>query len=524
MERLEFKSAFTVSDAGEITGLAWPFGSPDMVGDEILPGAFKGASAPMPMLFGHDQRETVGVWDSFTETDKGLEVRGRLLINEVARAAEVRALVREKAATGLSIGFGTKKAVARKGGGRTISEVNLMEISIVAIPCHPGARITSAKAAQAGKEGTTVSDQQQEAAQQLAAIETKMGAMETSLKSVEKLNERLDGIEAKMNRPDGTTDKEEGSIEKKALNNFLRNGVASLNEEDQKTLNLGTPAAGGYVTAPEYSTTVIEKVTEFSPMRSLASIMSIGTTEIYLPTLETPLTGNWVTETGPRPSSEPVFDQLNIKVFEHAVTVPVSQQLIEDSFIDLQSYLAGQIGQQFGKAEAAAFVTGDGNGKPTGFLNDPAVFEQVTAAQDGTDVIDQLIKLFYALPSAYAARASWLMNRKTMALIRGSLDTTKRMLWGDSLATGQPATLLGRPVYEAVDMPDYQPEVAADTFPVAFGDFSAGYQIVDRVGVQIMRDDYTGADNGIVKIRARRRVGGKTVQPEAIALLKSDAA
>lgn len=523
MDRLEFKSAFTVSDAGEVTGLAWPFGSPDMVGDEIMPNAFKGAVAPMPMLFGHDQRETVGVWDSITETAKGLEVRGRLLVNEVARAAEVRALVREKAATGLSVAFTTKKAVARKGGGRTISEVNLMEISIVAIPCHPGARITSAKAAEAGK-GSNMDPKENGAAPEIAALETKMNGIETSLKGVEKLNERLDGIEAKMNRPEGTQTKEEGNIEQKALNTFLRNGMASLSDDEQKTLNLGTPAAGGYVTAPEYSTTVLEKVTEFSPIRSLASVMSIGTTEIYLPALTTPLTGNWVTETGARPSSEPTFEQLNIKVFEHAVIVPVSQQLIEDSFIDLQSYLAGQIGQQFGKAEAAAFVNGDGNGKPTGFMNDPAAFEQIVAAQDGTDIIDQLIKLFYALPSAYAGQASWLMNRKTMALIRGSLDTTKRMLWGDSLTTGQPATLLGRPVYEAVDMPDYQPEVAADTFPVAFGDFSAGYQIVDRVGVQIMRDDYTGADNGIVKIRARRRVGGKTVQPEAIALLKSEEA
>jgi HK97 family phage major capsid protein len=153
-------------------------------------------------------------------------------------------------------------------------------------------------------------------------------------------------------------------------------------------------------------------------------------------------------------------------------------------------------------------------------LDDPAVYEAVEVAADGADIVDKLIALFYALPTEYAARAEWAMNRTTMALIRSKMDNTQRMIWGDSLATGQPAQLLGRPIREMVDMPN----LGAGTFPVAFGDFNAGYQIVDRIGIQIMRDDYTGADNGIVKIRARRRVGGATVQPEAIAVLEGTSA
>ncbi len=64
---------------------------------------------------------------------------------------------------------------------------------------------------------------------------------------------------------------------------------------------------------------------------------------------------------------------------------------------------------------------------------------------------------------------------------------------------------------------------AADAFPIAFGDYASAYQIVDRVGVAIQRDDFTGADNGIVKLRARRRVGGKPVLPEAVVLIKAAA-
>ncbi|MBB6299416.1 phage major capsid protein [Rhizobium leucaenae] len=342
------------------------------------------------------------------------------------------------------------------------------------------------------------------------------------------ITKRIDELEKKLARPAVHTKaaNDNENLEAKALNTFLRNGAAALGADELKTLNIGTPSAGGYAVAPEFSTTIIDKLTQFSPMRSVAAVMSIGTNKVFLPKLATQLAGGWVTETGTRPSSEPAFSQVEIDVYEHAVVVPVSLQLLEDSFVDLGSYIAGQIATQFGKAEATAFVNGDGNGKPLGFLDSTllAGYSTVTAAQSGTDLVAKLIELHYSLPTAYANNGTWAMNRKTMGLIRAALDTSsKGTLWSDSLANGTPATLMGRPIAEMPDMADFAPAVAADTFPVAFGDFSYGYQIVDRVGVQILRDDFTGADNGVVKIRGRRRVGGKLVNAEAIALLKSDA-
>lgn len=147
MDRLEFKSTFGVDEAGTITGIAWPFGSADRVGDIIEKGAFNAAPTLLPMLAHHDPARPVGVWDQIAETEKGLEVKGRLLINEVEAAREIRSLVHAGAIGGLSIGFITNKAVARKGGGRNISGLELVEISLVTIPSHPGARISSAKTA-----------------------------------------------------------------------------------------------------------------------------------------------------------------------------------------------------------------------------------------------------------------------------------------------------------------------------------------------------------------------------------------
>jgi uncharacterized protein len=143
----EFKAELGITDAGVVTGLAWPFGSPDRVGDVIEPGAFKSAKAPLPILFGHDPDDVVGTWTSIQEDKAGLLVEGKLLVDDVARAREVRAMVKAGAVTGLSIGFATKSAEPRKGGGRTIKALDLVEISLVSIPMHPGARVTGAKSA-----------------------------------------------------------------------------------------------------------------------------------------------------------------------------------------------------------------------------------------------------------------------------------------------------------------------------------------------------------------------------------------
>ncbi|WP_102960221.1 phage major capsid protein [Mangrovicella endophytica] len=348
------------------------------------------------------------------------------------------------------------------------------------------------------------------------SIDDRFKAMETKA-DTSKLDERLKKLETKANRPagDGKEEKPE-DIEKKAFNGYVRNGLQSLDDVEKKTLVEGTASAGGYVVAPEFSTRVLQGISEQSPMRTIANVMSIGTNEILLPKLVGNVQPGWVTEIGPRPVSEPSFDQQSIKVHEQAVIVPISQQLLEDALIDLEAFVRNHVAREMAKQEAAAFVNGDGNGKPKGFLADAADYLKIDTKADGSKLVDGLMALYYSLPTEYARRAVWTMNRKTLATIRLLKDGNGAFIWQPGLTEGAPASLLGRPIYEMVDMPD----LAAGAYPVAFGDFDTGYQIVDRIGIQTMRDDYTGADNGIVKIRARRRVGGATVMPEAIAVLK----
>lgn len=148
-ERIECKASFAVDAAGVITGIAWPFCAPDRMGDLIEPSAFKSASPPVPMLAYHDPTKPVGVWSSIVVKADGLHVAGKLLIDDSPLAREMRAYVEAGAVRGLSIGFATKRAITRKGGGRTIQALDLAEISLVTVPLHPGARVTSVKSSAA---------------------------------------------------------------------------------------------------------------------------------------------------------------------------------------------------------------------------------------------------------------------------------------------------------------------------------------------------------------------------------------
>lgn len=147
MDRLFIETKVATDDSGAISARAWQFGVADRIGDEIEPGAFAKAALPLPMLFGHDMNDPIGTWDTAVEKSDGLHLTGKLLVDDVARAREVRALVKSGAVRGVSIGFVTKSAKSRPGGGRTIKSLELLEASLVTIPMHPGARVTSAKSA-----------------------------------------------------------------------------------------------------------------------------------------------------------------------------------------------------------------------------------------------------------------------------------------------------------------------------------------------------------------------------------------
>jgi HK97 family phage major capsid protein/HK97 family phage prohead protease len=497
-DRLEFKAALAVTDQGEITGTAWPFGSPDRVGDVIEKGAFTGPST-LPMLFSHDPAQVIGVWDEITETETGLTVKGRLLVDDVERAREVRAMVKAGAVSGLSIGFVTKQA-KRLTKGRTISALDLHEISLVAIPAHPGARITSVKSVTSNGVPDVENEENQVPA----------NAPDFDTKAFNAVLARLDKLEAKTGRPTAPAIVQGAEQpERKAFVTFLQSG-----QIDQKALTVANDAPA-YVLAPEETSgEFIRNLVEFSPIRSVADVRTTGSHTILLPKRTGITNALWVGETATRAASEPTFDQMEVAVKELATYVDISLRMLEDS-TNVEAEVRLALAEDFGQKEALAFVNGSTALEPTGFMVAPGIAETNNGHAANLSA-DALINLHYAMPATYRNRGTWVMNGTTLAAVRKLKDGHGNYLWQPSYQAGQPETILGRPVVEALDMPD----IASGATPIIFGDFRAGYRIYDRVSLDVMPDLLTQRITGLARFHARRRVGAGVVRPDVFRKLK----
>lgn len=334
------------------------------------------------------------------------------------------------------------------------------------------------------------------------------------------LTTRLDKIEAKLNRPGaGKVDDEpeDVKLEKKSFGIYIRRGDAALGADEKKALTVANDASAGFLAPETYGAEILKALVEFSPIRQYAKVVTIAGPEIRFPKRLTGTNAQWVSEIGDRPESNLTYGQVTLTPWELATFVEISKQLLEDAAYDVEGELRDALAEDFGVKEGAAFISGDGVGKPKGILAADGIPQIVSgaAANLGAAPGDLLIDAFSKLPTAHAQNGAWLMNRTTLATVRKLKDAQGAYLWQPSIQVGAPSTLLGRPVIEAVDMDN----VAAGKFPIIFGDWS-GYRIVDRVGVSVLVDPFTRATNGITRFHARKRVGGDVTNPDRFVKIK----
>lgn len=329
------------------------------------------------------------------------------------------------------------------------------------------------------------------------------------------VNDKLEKMETAMKRPDAGYSSEQIDLTAKAFEKLLRKGKESLDEMEVKTLTVSNDTSGGYLAPPEYVREIIKKVTEISPIRSVARIRSTTNRSVQMPTRTGTFSAAWTSEIGTRSESTGLTYGLEeIAAHELYALVDISEQDVEDPVFNMQDELSNEFAEQFAKAEGTSFVNGTAQGQPEGFMVNGSVAE--TNSGNGTALtIDGLIDLYSGVKTDYARNGTFVMNRGTLGKIR-QLNTGTGGSYvfqaGFSLQVGVPNTILGQPYVEATDMPD----VGAGAYPVAFGDFRRGYVIVDRIALSILRDPYTQANTGSIRYIARKRVGGQVVLAEAI--------
>jgi HK97 family phage major capsid protein len=368
--------------------------------------------------------------------------------------------------------------------------------------------------------------------ERLGQLETRMSADVVTAEKVDRLNRTLDELALKSARPHlGGTARSAGSglQHKAAFDAYIRRGDASpLRDLEAKALSVGTPGDGGYLVPAETETAVNRAVKDISPIRAIAGVRQVSASVYKKPFAITGAEAGWVAETAARPETDtPTLAELSFPTMELYAMPAATSALLDDSAVNIDEWIAEEVRDSFAEQEGTAFVTGNGTAKPRGFLDYTKVAQAswswgnigfiltgADGAFPGSNPGDKLIDLAYAVKSGYRANGTFVFNRATQAVIRKMKDGDGNYLWQPAAKAGDASTLMGFPVAESEDMPD----MAADSYSVAFGDFRRGYLIVDRVGIRVLRDPYSSKP--YVLFYTTKRVGGGVQDFDAIKLLK----
>lgn len=319
---------------------------------------------------------------------------------------------------------------------------------------------------------------------------------------------------------------------KSAFDRYQRKGRESLTAEEFKTLSVGSDADGGFFVTPDTGGRIVSKVYESSNIRQIASIQSINTDALEgVEDLDEAGAG-YAEERGTSGNSDTVkVSKWKIPVYWIDTEPKTTQQLLDDAGVDIEAWHANKVVAKFARFEDREFVNGsakirgilsydvvadDGSGVDWGKIGYVASGAAGAFAKDNP--ADKIFDLTGALKNEYLPNARFLAPRSTITVVRKFKDGQGNYLWQPSFVLGQPETLVGFPVARAEDVP----KIAANSISLAFGDFKSAYQIVDRQGVRVLRDNLTSKP--YVKFYTTKRVGGGVVNFEAFKVMKFAAA
>ncbi|MEW8994402.1 phage major capsid protein [Clostridium sp.] len=299
----------------------------------------------------------------------------------------------------------------------------------------------------------------------------------------------------------------------KAFWNAMRNKNGF---EINNALQVGADSEGGFLAPDEFEKILFESLEEQNIFRQLANIITTSSGDKKIPVVAGKGTASWVDEEGIITESDDSFGQVSIGAYKLATMIKVSEELLNDSVFNLESYIAKEFARRIGAKEEEAFFIGDGTGKPTGIFNATGGAQLgVTTASATAITLDEIMDLFYSLKSPYRKNSVFVMNDATVKAIRKLKDGNGQYIWQPSITAGTPDTILNRPVKTSA----YVPTIESAAKSIAFGDFSY-YWVADRQGRAFKRLNELYAATGQVGFMATQRVDGKLILPEAIKVLQ----
>lgn len=371
---------------------------------------------------------------------------------------------------------------------------------------------------------------------QYEGINARLTAAEGQKKALDDLKTQADNIEAALARVGkGRSDEERkedrvGPWARAVVDAYVK-GIPNLGEDQRKVLDAVTAeykslavspdTAGGYLAPRELVHEIIKAEVLVSPFRPLVRVRQTAMKAIDIPKRTGTFAAVRVSEQGTKSETTGLaYGMEELPVTELYALVDISNQMLEDSAFDMQAEITMEASEQFAVKEGAEFVSGTGVGQPEGILTNTSVASTNSGSSatiaDASGQANGILQLKYALKSAYARNATWVMNRTTLGSMRTLQDSNKRYIWMPGIQNAAPNTIDGDPYVEMPDMPSE----GANLFPVAYGDFRRAYVWADRISMEMLRDPFTQATSGNVRFVIRKRSGGQVVLAEAIRLLK----
>ena len=318
-----------------------------------------------------------------------------------------------------------------------------------------------------------------------------------------------------VSRPVAPNDRKQGRASDEYRNAFwgmIRN--RNLTPGVMNDLQIGTDTEGGYLVPDEFEHTLVQGLEEENVLRSLCTVIQTSSGDRKIPIVTAHGTASWVDEEDPIPTSDETFGQISIGAHKVATMIKVSDELLQDSVFNLESYIAAEFARRIGAAEEEAFITGNGTGKPTGLLHATNGAGTGVTTIGNTPTADEIFDLVHSIKSVYRRKAVFLLNDSTLKAIRKLNDGQGQYLWQPGLKEGQPDMLLNYRIATS----SFMPEIAAGNKVILFGDFKS-YWIADRQGRSFQRLNELYAATGQVGFRATQRVDGRLVLAEAMKCL-----
>jgi HK97 family phage major capsid protein len=368
--------------------------------------------------------------------------------------------------------------------------------------------------------------------QRLADLAARQSTDVVTTDKIARIERVLDDMALKSARPaiGGAAPRTHADLaHKSAFDSYVRQGASDqLRALESKALSASSDPDGGYLVPAELEATINRSLTNISPIRAIAGVRQVSGSVYKRPYATSGLDTGWVGDTGARPqTATPTLAATVFPTMELYAMPAATSTLLDDSAVNIDQWLSEEVQIAFATQEGKAFVSGDGVNKPKGFLayetvaNSAYVWGKLGTISTGiaggfptSAPSDKLIDLIYSVKAGYRASAHFVMNRATQSTVRKFKDVDGNYLWQPSYQPGRMPTLLGYPIAESEDMPD----IAAGSHSIAFGDFSRGYLVVDRIGIRVLRDPYSAKP--YVLFYTTKRVGGGVADFDAIKLLK----